>query len=127
MVEKVRPRAPLLGDKTVSVVVVILRHTAGGLRLAKPAEEVGEIYGRAADNGARKLGAGTVPSEVVRPPVLIYGGKSGRVAVVLQACPVHLHEAILPSGRGVVLKRQCLGRAVLCVRDILFGILFSFV
>ena len=40
VVEKVRPRAPLLGDKTVSVVVVILRRTAGGLRLAKPAEEV---------------------------------------------------------------------------------------
>ena len=61
VVEEVCPRAPLLGDKTVSVVVVILRHTAGGLRLAKPAEEVGEIYGRAADNGARKLGTGSVP------------------------------------------------------------------
>ena len=73
VVEKVRPRAPLLGDKTVSVVVVILRHTAGGLRLAKPAEGVGEIYGRAADNGAAKFGTGSVPSEVVRPPVLIYG------------------------------------------------------
>ena len=54
VVEEVCPRAPLLGDKTVSVVVVIFRHTAGGFRLAKPAEEVGEIYGRAADNGARR-------------------------------------------------------------------------
>ena len=85
VVEKVRPRAPLLGDKTVSVVVVILRHTAGGLRLAKPAEEVGEIYGRAADNGAAKFGTCASPCEVVRPPVLIYGGKPGRAAVVLQA------------------------------------------
>ena len=127
MVEKVCPRAPLLGDKTVSVIVVILRHTAGGFRLAKPAEEVGEIYGRAADNGARKLGAGTVPSEVVRPSVLIYGGKSGRAAVVLQACPVHLHEAVLPSGGGVVLESYGLRRTVLCVCDLLFGILFSFV
>ena len=118
VVEKVRPRAPLLGDKTVSVIVVILRHTAGGLRFAKPAEEVGEIYGRAAHNGARKLGTCASPCEVVRPSVLIYGGKSGRAAVVLQACPVHLHEAVLPTGGGVVLESYGFRRAVLRVCDL---------